>query len=105
MTTKTNLWTDEEVKDQAYEVFLQLAPDNFKQQDIDDFNQYREDLGFIEESEPDDSWNEFVEFEVEADLYVQVIIGLEFENHDVEFARLLISRDKDAPFCHVIWKQ
>ncbi|WP_283957781.1 DUF440 family protein [Pseudoalteromonas aurantia] len=21
------------------------------------------------------------------------------------FARVLISRDKDAPFCHVIWKE
>ncbi|TMO59486.1 DUF440 domain-containing protein, partial [Pseudoalteromonas aurantia] len=26
-------------------------------------------------------------------------------NEDLVFARVLISRDKDAPFCHVIWKE
>lgn len=104
MTTPSHLWTIEEATNNAYEVFLELAPDNLKEQDILDFNQHREELGFIEESDADDNWNQFVEFEIEPELYIQVIVGLEFENQDIEFAKILISREKDAPFVHVIWK-
>ncbi|WP_372769863.1 DUF440 family protein [Pseudoalteromonas sp.] len=104
MTQEDHLWTIEEVTNHAYEVFLELAPDNLSEQDIIEFNKYREDLGFIEESEPDESWHEFTEFEIEPELYVQVLVGLEFDNQDVLFARILISRDKAAPFVHVLWK-
>jgi uncharacterized protein YciU (UPF0263 family) len=105
MTDTSHLWTIEEATDHAYGVFLELAPDNLNEQDIELFNEHREELGFIEESSPDDSWQEFVEFEIEPELYIQVIVGLEFESQDIEFARILISLEKDAPFVHVLWKK
>ena len=72
------LYTVEEATHQAYDIFLELAPNNLSDKDVEDFNEFREDLGFIEEDEPDD---------------------------DVLFAKILISRDKDAPFCHILWKE
>ena len=45
------LYSEEEVTHQAYDIFLELAPDNLSEQDIADFNEHREELGFIEEGE------------------------------------------------------
>ena len=102
--TQARLWSEEEITHQAYEVFLELAPDNLSEQDIEDFNAHREELGFIEESEPDETWQALVSLEIEPELFVQVLVGLEIENEDLVFAKILISRDKDAPFCHILWK-
>ncbi|MBQ4831940.1 DUF440 family protein [Pseudoalteromonas sp. MMG010] len=99
------LFSIEEATHQAYDIFLELAPNNLTEQDVEDFNQYREELGFIEEDEPDEQWQEFVALEIESDHFIQVLVGLEFDNEDVLFAKILISRDKDAPFCHILWKQ
>ncbi|KKK99601.1 hypothetical protein LCGC14_2631120 [marine sediment metagenome] len=41
---------------------------------------------------------------IEPELFIQVLVGLEFDNQDILFAKILISRDKDAPFCHILWK-
>ena len=43
------LYTEEEATHQAYDIFLELAPSNLNEQDVETFNQYREELGFIEE--------------------------------------------------------
>ena len=98
------LYSEEEVTHQACDIFLELAPDNLSEQDIADFNEHREELGFIEEGEPDSQWHDFVALEIEPELFVQVLVGLEFDNQDILFAKILISRDKDAPFCHILWK-
>ena len=98
------LYSEEEVTHQANDIFLELAPDNLSEQDIADFNEHREELGFIEEGEPDSQWHDFVALEIEPELFVQVLVGLEFDNQDILFAKILISRDKDAPFCHILWK-
>ena len=90
------LYSEEEVTHQAYDIFLELAPNNLSEQDVEDF---------IEEGEPDEQWQNFVALEIEPELFVQVLVGLEFENEDVLFAKILISRDKDAPFCHILWKE
>ncbi len=102
--TQARLWSEEEITHQAYEVFLELAPDNLSEQDIEEFNAHREEQGFIEESVPDEDWQSLVTLEIEPELYVQVLVGLEMENQDIVFAKILISRDKDAPFCHIQWK-
>ncbi|CCQ10762.1 hypothetical protein PALB_16290 [Pseudoalteromonas luteoviolacea B = ATCC 29581] len=93
----------EDATHQAYEIFLEMAPDNLTDADIDLFNEHREDAGFIEDSEPDDSWAEFVALEIEPEAFVQVLVGLESDDQDIVFAKILISRDIDAPFCHVLW--
>lgn len=99
------LYSPEEVTHQAYDIFLQLAPEHLSSADIDDFNQHREQWGFIEEGEPEDFWHDLVALEIEAEYFSQVFIGLELENADIIFAQVLISRDMDAPFCHILWKK
>ncbi|MBH0019605.1 DUF440 family protein [Pseudoalteromonas sp. SWXJ133] len=99
------LYTVEEATHQAYDIFLELAPNNLSEKDVEDFNEFREDLGFIEEDEPDEQWQDFVALEIEPEHFIQVLVGLEFENDDVLFAKILISLDKDAPFCHILWKE
>ena len=99
------LFTVEEATHQAYDIFLELAPNNLSDKDVEEFNLHREELGFIEEDEPDEQWQDFVALEIEQEHFIQVLVGLEFESEDVLFAKILISRDKDAPFCHILWKE
>ncbi|MFQ3202378.1 MAG: hypothetical protein ACI87I_000937 [Pseudoalteromonas tetraodonis] len=99
------LFTVEEATHQAYDIFLELAPNKLSDKDVEEFNLHREELGFIEEDEPDEQWQDFVALEIEPEHFIQVLVGLEFDNEDVLFAKILISRDKDAPFCHILWKE
>ncbi|MDN3487597.1 MULTISPECIES: HI1450 family dsDNA-mimic protein [unclassified Pseudoalteromonas] len=99
------LFTVEEATHQAYDIFLELAPNNLSDKDVEEFNLHREELGFIEEDEPDEQWQDFVALEIEPEHFIQVLVGLEFDSEDVLFAKILISRDKDAPFCHILWKE
>ena len=99
------LFTVEEATHQAYDIFLELAPNNLSDKDVEEFNLHRGELGFIEEDEPDEQWQDFVALEIEPEHFIQVLVGLEFDNEDVLFAKILISRDKDAPFCHILWKE
>ena len=99
------LFTVEEATHQAYDIFLELAPNNLSDKDVEEFNLHREELGFIEEDEPNEQWQDFVALEIEPEHFIQVLVGLEFDNEDVLFAKILISRDKDAPFCHILWKE
>ena len=99
------LFSVEEATHQAYDIFLELAPNNLSDKDIEEFNLHREELGFIEEDEPDEQWQDFVALEIEPEHFIQVLVGLEFDSEDVLFAKILISRDKDAPFCHILWRE
>ena len=99
------LFSVEEATHQAYDIFLELAPNNLSDKDIEEFNLHREELGFIEEDEPDEQWQDFVALEIEPEHFIQVLVDLEFDSEDVLFAKILISRDKDAPFCHILWKE
>jgi uncharacterized protein len=95
----------EQTANQAYDIFLELAGDNLSEQDIKEFNTHSEEFGFIEDAEPEDYWSSLVTLEVEPELYIQVTVGIEYEDNDEVLAKILISRDMDAPFCHVLWKQ
>ena len=98
------LFTVEEATHQAYDIFLELAPNNLSDKDVEEFNLHREELGFIEEDEPDEQWQDFVALEIEPEHFIQVLVGIEFDDSDQVYAKILISRDLDAPFCHIIWK-
>jgi uncharacterized protein YciU (UPF0263 family) len=52
-------------------------------------------------------WAEQVGFDVD-ETYAEVRIGLVNEEDDVlddVFARLLVSRDPENKFCHILWKR
>ncbi len=94
--------------DTAYDIFLEMAPDNLEAADVILFTAQFEERGAAELVETSRDWEQHVGFEVDDETYAEVRIGLVNENDDVlddVFARLLISRDPEHKFCHILWKR
>lgn len=94
--------------DAAYDIFLEMAPDNLEPADVILFTAQFEDRGAAEIVEVGDDWEEQVGFEVDKEMFAEVRIGLVDEENDVlddVFARMLISRDPDQKSCHMLWKR
>ncbi|CAM2926635.1 HI1450 family dsDNA-mimic protein [Vibrio neptunius] len=92
----------------AYDIFLEMAPDNLEAADVIIFTAQFDDRGAAELVETGDDWSGHVGFDVDKETYAEVRIGLVNEVNDVldeVFARLLVSRDPDHKFCHVLWKR
>ncbi len=94
--------------DTAYDIFLEMAPDNLEPADIILFTAQFDDRGAAELVDVKDDWSDQVGFEVDKDTYAEVNIGLVNEENDTlddVFARMLISRDPEHKFCHIFWKR
>ncbi|HAS64155.1 MAG TPA: hypothetical protein DCS35_17285 [Vibrio sp.] len=94
--------------DTAYDIFLEMAPDNLEAVDVILFTAQFEDRGAAELVETGDDWVAHVGFDVDKEVYAEVRVGLVNEENDVlddVFARLLVSRDPDNKFCHILWKR
>lgn len=92
----------------AYEIFLEMAPDNLEPADVILFTAQFDDRGAAEIVEVGDDWDEQVGFEVDKEVFTEVRIGLVNEENDVlddVFARMLISRDPGQKACHMMWKR
>ena len=92
----------------AYDIFLEMAPDNLEPADVIIFTAQFDERGAAELVETGDDWPKHVGFDVDKSLYAEVRIGLVNEDNDVlddVFACLLISRDPEHKFCHVLWKR
>ncbi len=103
-----NLLSVDEVIDVAYDIFLEMAPDNLEAADVALFTLQFDERGAAEMVETGNDWASHVGFEVNPDHYGEVRVGLVNEENDVlddVFARLLISRLPDEKFCHVLWKR
>ncbi len=98
----------DDVIDAGYDIFLEMAPENLEPADVILFTAQFEDRGAAELVETGDDWAEHVGFDVDKEVYAEVRIGLVNEEDDVlddVFARMLISRDPDNKFCHMLWKR
>ncbi|WP_100753082.1 HI1450 family dsDNA-mimic protein [Vibrio salilacus] len=98
----------DEAIDIAYDIFLEMAPDNLDPADVILFTAQFEERGAAELVETGDDWQQHVGFEVNKETYAEVRVGLVNEQDDVlddVFARLLISRDPENKFCHALWKR
>ncbi|WP_273859341.1 HI1450 family dsDNA-mimic protein [Photobacterium sp. GSS17] len=98
----------DDVIDTAYDIFLEMASDNLEPADVMLFTLQFDDRGAAELVETQDDWAEHVGFDVDKDVYAEVRIGLVNEKTDEVddvFARLLICRDPDNKFCHILWKR
>lgn len=87
----------------AYDIFLEMAPDNLEPADVILFTAQFDDRGAAEIVEVGDDWDEQVGFEVDKEVFTEVRIGLVNEENDVlddVFARMLISRDPDQSLSH-----
>ncbi len=94
--------------DAAYDIFLEMAADNLEPADVILFTAQFEDRGAAELVETGNDWSSHVGFEVDKSVYAEIKIGLvnqENDELDDVFARMLISRDPDNKFCHILWKR
>lgn len=104
----SDLISYDDVIDAAYDIFLEMAPDNLEPADVILFTAQFEDRGAAELVETGDDWVEHVGFDIDKEVYAEVRIGLVNEENDVlddVFARMLISRDPEHKFCHMFWKR
>ncbi|MEZ8826498.1 HI1450 family dsDNA-mimic protein [Vibrio amylolyticus] len=103
-----NLISYDDAIDVAYDIFLEMAPDNLEPADVIIFTAQFEDRGAAELVEMGDDWAGHVGFKVDKEIYAEIRIGLVNEEDDVlddVFARMLVSRDPDHKFCHMLWKR
>lgn len=108
MMVLENRLTDDETLEAAYDIFLELMQDNLDPADILLFNLQFEQRGAAELFDPSEAWHEKVNFDLNPDLFAEVVIGLAEEDgmavNDV-FARILICRDRTEKICHILWKE
>lgn len=93
--------------DIAYDIFLEMAPENLDPADILLFNLQFEERGAVEFVETADDWDMEIGVLIDPEAYAEVWIGLVNDKDEMEdvFAKFLIShREKDREF-HVIWKK
>ena len=103
-----NRLTEDEALDQAYDIFLELAVDNLDPADVILCNLQFEERGAAELFDPAEDWKDHVDFDLNPDFFVEVVIGLtDGESEDITdvFARVLICREKDHKLCHILWKE
>lgn len=110
MMDLNNRLSEEETLDQAYDIFLELAPDNLDPADVLLFNLQFEQRGAAELFDPAEDWQAQVDFDLNPDFFAEVVIGLtqgDAESDTIEdvFARVLICREKDHKLCHILWKE
>lgn len=107
MLNAENDWNDDELIDNAYDIFLELASDNLDPADIILFNLQFEDRGAAELVDVATDWGSEMGIQASNDLYAEVVIGLVNEQDEIDdvFARILLNRSKDMKECHIQWKQ
>ncbi|SUB63339.1 dsDNA-mimic protein [Plesiomonas shigelloides] len=107
MLNAENDWNDDELIDNAYDIFLELASDNLDPADIILFNLQFEDRGAAELVDVATDWGSEMGIPASNDLYAEIVIGLVNEQDEIDdvFARILLNRSKDMKECHIQWKQ
>ena len=97
----------DELLDQAYEIFLELAADNLSQEQIECFNNEFEERGALGDTEPEADWQEYVDFEVDPAKHLEICVGLlnEDDEFDRLFARMLLSRVAEERHCQIQWQE
>lgn len=104
----SQLLSYDDVIDAAYDIFLEMAEDNLEPIDVILFSTQFEDRGAAEVVEIGQDWSEQVGFEIDQERYAEVRVGLvNSDNDELDdvFARLLVSRDPEHKFCHILWKR
>ncbi|MEZ8026071.1 hypothetical protein A1OW_19900 [Enterovibrio norvegicus] len=103
---ETQLLSIDDTLDTAFDIFYEMAEDNL---DYDDLLAVQarfdeEGAGIAVDAESD--WEEHVGFDVNRETFVEVRIGLTSEDtlNDV-LVRMLVSRDPEQKFCHLLWKR
>lgn len=98
--------TPDEAIDIAYDIFLEMAPENLDPADILLFNLQFEEHGAVEFVETAENWDMEIGVLIDPDAYAEVWIGLVNEQDEMNdiFAKFLISHQEENREFHVIWK-
>lgn len=92
--------------DIAFDIFGEMADDNLEHQDRVVYQSHFDEDGAAIAIEPSTDWEKHVNFNVDRHIYIEVHIGLASNDViDNRFARLLLSRDPEHKFCHILWKR
>ena len=93
--------------DIAYDIFLEMAPENLDPADILLFNLQFEERGAVEFVETADNWEEEIGVLIDSAEYAEVWSGLVNEQDEMDdiFAKFLISHREEDRQYHIIWKE
>lgn len=107
METKLTEQEIDTLIDTAYDIFLEMAPENLDPADILLFNLQFEERGAVEMVETGDDWDQEIGVLIDPDAFAEIWVGLVNDKDEMDdvFARFLISLDKEDRQYHVIWKE
>ncbi|WP_283131677.1 HI1450 family dsDNA-mimic protein [Enterovibrio norvegicus] len=103
---ETQLLSIDDTLDTAFDIFYEMAEDNLDYDDLLAFQARFEEEGAGIAVDAESDWEEHVGFDVNRETFVEVRIGLTSEDtlNDV-LVRMLVSRDPEQKFCHLLWKR
>ncbi|OBX05470.1 hypothetical protein QV06_02265 [Gallibacterium genomosp. 3] len=106
MTATAKLDPDTAI-DIAYDIFLEMAPENLDPADILLFNLQFEDRGAVEMVETSDDWENEIGTLIDPDAFAEVWIGLINDKDEMDdvFAKVLISHQEEDRQYHIVWKE
>ncbi|OBX06311.1 HI1450 family dsDNA-mimic protein [Gallibacterium genomosp. 3] len=106
MTATAKLDPDTAI-DIAYDIFLEMAPENLDPADILLFNLQFEDRGAVEMVETSDDWENEIGALIDPDAFAEVWIGLINDKDEMDdvFAKVLISHQEEDRQYHIVWKE
>ena len=93
--------------DIAYDIFLEMAPENLDPADILLFNLQFEQRGAVEMVETSDDWDNEIGVLIDPGEFAEVWVGLINDNDEMDdvFAKILISHQEQDRQYHIVWKE
>ena len=93
--------------DIAYDIFLEMAPENLDPADIILFNLQFEQRGAVEMVETSDDWDNEIGVLIDPEEFAEVWVGLINDNDEMDdvFAKILISHQEQDRQYHIVWKE
>ncbi|KGQ23721.1 hypothetical protein JP31_09900 [Gallibacterium anatis] len=93
--------------DIAYDIFLEMAPENLDPADILLFNLQFEQRGAVEMVETSDDWDNEIGMLIDPEEFAEVWVGLINDNDEMDdvFAKILISHQEQDRQYHIVWKE
>ncbi|MEH8029883.1 HI1450 family dsDNA-mimic protein [Gallibacterium anatis] len=93
--------------DIAYDIFLEMAPENLEPADILLFNLQFEQRGAVEMVETSDDWDNEIGVLIDPEEFAEVWVGLINDNDEMDdvFAKILISHQEQDRQYHIVWKE
>lgn len=104
--TQSALMSLDEILETAFEIFAEMAPDNLEYDDLAAYESHFEDDGGAIVVEVGSDWPEHVGSDINLAHCAEVQIGMAKEGALADvFVRMLLSRDPEEKFCHLLWKR